>query len=186
MRPALRWAGAATVAASLGVSCLHDAPAVSAPATARAQGSPPQSTPRVAAEAGDLPKALPVSSNKPLAQRERAREPWQPMQPAEQAAWVPPLVSPLASPAPRPPPPASPATDEVPPPAPPPAFAHQWLGQLIEDGKTRVFLAGPQRTQVLAVGETMADGWRIDGVQDGQLQLTWLATGAAINVAARP
>ena len=182
MRPALRWAATATVAATMGAAWLPDDPALPAPVTVHAQGLslPSRALP---SPDGDRPSAsaLPALPAPPV-DIQADRGPWLPLQATELAAWLPPTP-------PRPPPPpprALPAPDEVPAPAPPPAFAYKWLGQLVEDGKTRVFLAGPQRLEVLAVGQTMSEGWRIEGVQDGQLQLTWLATGTTVSVAARP
>lgn len=98
---------------------------------------------------------------------------WPPLRAAARSAWLPP-------PLPRAPPPV---VDDRPPPA--PAFPYHWLGQIEEDGQTRLFLAGPQRTWVVATGDVLDRRWRVDGVADGRLQLTWLATGESVAVAAR-
>ena len=180
MRPALRWAAAATVVATMGAAWLPDDPALPAAVNARAQGLPQPTRAPAVPDGGKPPTAALPMPPAPRAPMKADRDPWPPLRPAEQAAWVPP------PPPPPPPPRALPPPDAVPAPAPPPPFAYKWLGQLVEDGKARVFLAGPQRTEVLAVGQTLPEGWRIDGVQDGQLQLTWLATGATVSVAARP
>lgn len=195
MRPALLWAAAATAVATVVVSGLPDEQPLAMPAHARSQHAaepqPPRHAPSATpvapsaagvvpfAEPGSAPLSAPLSA--PILANPSAlpqREPWPRIQAAEQAAWTPP------------PPPVRAAPPSVapgaPPPPPPPAFAYQWLGQLVEDGRTRLFLAGPQRTEVHAIGDVLPTGWRIDGVQDGQLQLTWMATGATVNVAARP
>lgn len=193
MRPALLWAAAVTVVATVVVSWLPDEQPLSAPAHARSHNTAQSPATR---QTSDGPKVTsPGSSVGPLSAPISApifappaallsREPWPRIEAAEQAAWTPP--APPAPPA-RPvrPTPAS-AALETPPPPPPPAFTYQWLGQLVEDGQTRLFLAGPQRTEVHAIGDVMPTGWRIDGVQDGQLQLTWMATGATVSLAARP
>lgn len=87
------------------------------------------------------------------------------------------------APAPVLPPPAPPPAPL--PPAPPPPFPYQWLGQLDDDSGTRYFLAGPQRTLTLKPGDAIDRRWRLEGVRDGRLQLTWLASGAAIELAPR-
>jgi|GWRWMinimDraft_5_1066013.scaffolds.fasta_scaffold25093_1 hypothetical protein len=179
MRPALRWAAAGTVVATIGAAWLPEDPALPAAVTAHAQGLPQPSRAPAAPDAGEPPTPVLATPPAPQVAIQAKRAPWPALRPTEQAAWLPP-------PPPPPPPRALPAPVEVPAPAPPPAFTYKWLGQLVEDGKTRVFLAGPQRMEVLAVGQTLPEGWRIEGVQDGQLQLTWLATGATVSVAARP
>lgn len=79
--------------------------------------------------------------------------------------------------------PASAAASEPPP---PPAFPYQWFGQMEVEGQTRLFIASPQRVWAVFPGEVLEQKWRIDGVSAGRLQLTWLATGAAVTLAARP
>lgn len=193
MRPALLWAAAATVVATVVVSGLPDEQPLAMPAHARSQHTaepqPPRhapgATPLAPSSNGAVPLSAPLSAtlsatlSAPILANPSAlpqREAWPRIQAAEQAAWTPPPM--------RAAPPS--VAPEAPPPPPPPAFAYQWLGQLVEDGRTRLFLAGPQRTEVHAIGDILPTGWRIDGVQDGQLQLTWMATGATVNVAARP
>ena len=199
MRPALLWAAAATVVATVVVSWLPDEQPLAIPAHARSQHAAepqpgrdaPDASPVAPAATWVVPFSAPLSA--PLSAPRSApfiasipanpsalphREPWPRIQAAEQAAWTPPAPPGRAAP-------PSVAT-EAPPPPPPPTFAYQWLGQLVEDGRTRLFLAGPQGTEVHAIGDVLPTGWRIDGVQDGQLQLTWMATGATVNVAARP
>ena len=106
------------------------------------------------------------------------RAAWPALSPLARQAWSPP-------PAPPPPPPPPPPPVVVPPPAPPPAFPYQWLGQVEQEGRLLVFLAGPQRTLAVAVGEILDQRWRVDGADAGRLLLTWLPTHTAVTVAAR-
>jgi hypothetical protein len=95
---------------------------------------------------------------------------------AAQAAW--------AAPAAPPPPRAAPAPAAEAPK--PPPFPYQWLGRL-DDGQqaAQIFLGSPQRSYAVSEGQSPDQQWRIDRVVDGQLQVTWLATGETVTVAAR-
>lgn len=106
------------------------------------------------------------------------RAAWPALTATARQAWSPP-------PAPPPPPPPPPPPVVVPPPAPPPAFPYQWLGQVEQEGRLLVFLAGPQRTLAVAAGEVLDQRWRVDGANAGRLLLTWLPTHTAVTVAAR-
>ena len=55
-----------------------------------------------------------------------------------------------------------------------------------DEGPLRIFLAGPQRTLAVTPGDVLDEHWRVDGVQDGRLQLTWLPTATPVAVASRP
>lgn len=116
-----------------------------------------------------------TTPTKPLASLSPTRDAWPGLSPSARQAWTPP------PPAPAPPPPPV----VVPPPAPPPAFPYQWLGQVEEEGRVRVFLANPQRTLAVGVGEVLDQRWRVDGTDAGRLLLTWLPTHTAVTVAAR-
>ncbi len=173
MRPALRWALALAASGTLAVSWLPDEPdVVVASASSHAApvpGATPAPRPLVAAAAtAPVPASSAVS---PV-----LRGSWPSLSGAARSAWLP-------AAAPPPPPPAAPASV---PEAPPPPFPYQWIGQVEEDGSTRIFLAGPQRLWVVVPGEVLDERWRVEGIDAGRLQLTWLATGAGITVAARP
>mgnify|MGYP000521176126 CR=1 FL=1 len=73
---------------------------------------------------------------------------------------------------PPPPPPPPPPAPPPPPTAPPLPFVY--LGKYI-DGKTQLFiLSRGNRVLNVAVGEVIADTYRIDGVQGGDLGITYL------------
>lgn len=111
----------------------------------------------------------------PITPVQPTRSAWPALSPSARQAWSPP-------PAPPPPPPPPVV---VPPPAPPPAFPYQWLGQIEEEGRLRVFLAGPQRTLAVSAGEVLDQRWRVDGIDAGRLLLTWLPTHTVVTLAAR-
>ena len=98
-----------------------------------------------------------------------ARAPWPELDATASAAWMPP----------PPPAPAPPPTPPVPP------FPYQWLGLLDDDGVVQIFLDSPQSTRVAGAGEVLDQRWRIDGVVQGRLQVTWLPTGATQHVGSR-
>lgn len=100
---------------------------------------------------------------------------WPALTDAARRAWLPPP--------PPPPPPAPPPTAPIPPPT--PAFPYQWIGQIEDEHGPQLFLAGPHRTLAVRVGEEIDRRWRVDSVASGRLQLTWLATGAVVQVVAR-
>jgi len=176
MRPVLRWTLVGAAAAAIGVSWLPDEPEAPVVQAARRTSLPaPLMTAAAAtrsATAAPLTSAAVTTDTAP----QPARAAWPDLPPAARKAWVPP-------PPPAPPPPAPVV---VPPPAPPPAFPYQWLGQLEDNGRLQVFLGGPLRTLVVKPGDELDQQWRVDGVDAGRLQITWLATGQAISVAARP
>ncbi len=189
MRPALWLALFAAAGTALAVSWLtgEDAGPVVGPATATASASasnmsrPARAAPAETRARGLSPAApgmpaLAPSMRPAAAQAEpQVRAPWPELDTAAAAAWMPP-------PPPAPPPPAAPA----PAPAPPvPPFPYQWLGLLDDGGKVQIFLDSPQRTRVASAGEVLDQRWRIDGVVMGQLQVTWLPTGAALHVGSR-
>lgn len=181
MRPLLRWALLSTAASALGVALLPEAAenqlAVVQPSAARSvlapsPGAATVRSPVPAPGASPAPDSLPAQG----APGSARQAPWPALSPGAYGAWVP-----APAPAPAPPPAAPPA-----PPAPPPAFSYQWLGQLQDEGLLRIFLAGPQHTLAVTPGDVLDGHWRVDGVQDGRLQLTWLPTATPVAVAGRP
>lgn len=100
---------------------------------------------------------------------------WPALSDAARRAWLPPP--------PPPPPPAPPPAAPGPPPT--PAFPYQWIGQIEDEHGPQLFLAGPHRTLAVRVGEEIDRRWRVDSAASGRLQLTWLATGAVVQVVAR-
>lgn len=85
------------------------------------------------------------------------------------AAWSPPQAPP--------PPPAAAAA--VPP---PPPFPYRWIGRLEDGPDTLALLAGPQRSLGARAGDVLDSRWRLERVEPGRLQLTWLPTGAGVAV----
>lgn len=172
MRPGLRWALLVAACAAAVVALLpEDKGDVQVVGTVHARASP---VPRTVAAT-----AIAAATNAPVPSpaETRAGAPWPPLSRAAQAAWVPVPPPRVAAPA---------SAVQVLAPEPAPSFPYQWIGQIDEAGQMRVFLADAQRIRAVTPGETMESGWRLDGVSASGLQLTWLATGAAVQVAPRP
>lgn len=71
------------------------------------------------------------------------------------------------------PPPPPPPEPPPPPSAPPLPFT--FLGKIQEPaGKLTIFLAGANRVFLVTQGETIDDTYRVEGVEDGKLALTYL------------
>jgi hypothetical protein len=178
MRPALRWAlaGSACAAAVMAWLPVEEADGDTT-LVLTARGTPVAAAGAIAAaelassRAGGQNMAVPVSIDPD------AGAPWPPLSRAAQAAWVP-------APPPRVALPASAALVAVV--VAPPSFPYQWIGQMDDAGRLRVFLVDAQRLWAVSPGETVEPGWRFDGIDADGLKLTWLATGAVIQVAARP
>jgi len=119
----------------------------------------------------ETPPAGPAAPPLPAAERTL----WPAPAPEALRAWSPP--KPAAQPA---PPPEAPRA----PPA-PPSFAYQWIGQLQDASGLRFYLGGPRTTLAVRAGDTVDRQWRVEGVQEGRLKLTWLATGATVEVTLR-
>ena len=92
------------------------------------------------------------------------------------------VASPWGSQLPPPPP--------LPPPAPPPPpmvpvappFPHAWVGRYVDTAE-RVVIAGPSTTWVLKVGDVIDGQWRIDTIQERQLNVTYLPLNQSRSVA---
>ena len=82
-----------------------------------------------------------------------------------------------------PPPPAAPVNVH-PAPEVPPAFPYPWVGQVV-DGQPRAVIAGPQRTWLLAVGDTLDGQWRLQAMSDRQLTFLYLPLQQPLVVSAR-
>ena len=82
-----------------------------------------------------------------------------------------------------PPPPAAPVSAQ-PAPEGPPAFPYPWVGQVV-DGQPRAVIAGPQRTWLLAVGDTLDGQWRLQSLSDRQLTFLYLPLQQPLVVSAR-
>lgn len=183
MRPALRWALLASACAAAVVAVLPEDRAasdavVAMPARARPGAKPVVAAAAVVAPARAASPGAPGTTGPARPEAGTGGQPWPPLSRAAQAAWVPAAAPPRA---------AVPASAVlVAAPAPPPSFSYEWIGQLDEAGRLRVFLVDAQRVWAVAPGETIAPGWRVEGVNASGLQLTWLPTGAAVQVAARP
>lgn len=106
------------------------------------------------------------------------------------AAWQPPppppapkfAAPPPPSPSPSPPPPSPPppATVQAPP------FPYQLIGRLVEGGQAQILLAGPSSTLAVRVGDVVDGQWRIDQIQEGGLNLTWLPAKLNQTIGFRP
>ena len=188
MRPALRWALIAAGCAAGVVAWLpEDEVAVVVPTRAGATrikagfaSSAAASAPTTSAAAASADVAPDQSADSAESARssQASNAGWPPLSRAAQAAWVP-----------LPPPPRAQApavVASVAAPEPTPSFPYQWIGEIDEAGQVRVFLVDAQRLWAVAPGETVAPGWRVDTISAGSLQLTWLATGAVVQLAARP
>ena len=140
--------------------------------------APPTRTASATAEFATAESARSKSARSESARTESARAVWPAISPSARQAWSPP-------PAPPPPPSPPPPPVVVPAPAPPPAFPYQWLGEVEQEGRLLIFLAGPQRTLAVAAGDVLDQRWRVDGADAGRLLLTWLPTHTAVTVAAR-
>lgn len=175
MRPALRWALLGAACAAAAVALLPDGEVASVAPT-RATASRPAIN---ATATPAVPDATSVSTSTSTSTGTSVNtgRPWPPLSRAAQAAWEPAPPRRAAAPAPV-------ALAEAPPPT--PTFPYQWIGQIDEAGRVRVFLVDAQRLWAVAPGETVEPGWRVDGINAGNLQLTWLATGATVQLAARP
>jgi hypothetical protein len=177
MRPALRWAlGIAALLTGAVAWLPEEEPPVLRPSTvARAAPGPAARVPAPLERTGERTGERPVADAPSLT----AETPWPAPTAAALAAWrAAPRAVPARPAAPPPPPPAEPA--------PPPPLPYQWIGQIEEEGRPRFFLADAQALWPVSPGEALATGWRVDGLQAGQLQFTWLATGATVLLPARP
>jgi hypothetical protein len=180
MRPVLLLALCATLALSLGSLWLPPAEP-EAVAQAEAQALLPQRTqpPRSAALA-------PIGT---LAGAGRAVAPW-PLPTAQVlAAWaLEPAPAPAVAPARAQPAasgarPAAPAADSANVAA-VPAFPYRWIGRFEDSDGVQVFLAGAQGILSVRSGQTIDGRWKLEQVQERQLQFTWLATGEPVQVQA--
>lgn len=59
-----------------------------------------------------------------------------------------------------------------PPQAPPAPF--KYMGRMIEDGRTTLFLVQGERNLVVREGETLLDTWRVDRIAEDAMTLTYL------------
>lgn len=70
---------------------------------------------------------------------------------------------------PPPPPPPSPPPKPVAPPLP-----FSFIGRMIEEGQTAVFVSIQDRNQVLRVGDVVQGVWRVDAIDSTNMKLTYL------------
>lgn len=82
-------------------------------------------------------------------------------------------------PPPPPPPPVKQAVVQAPPPPQAPRFPHAWVGRFND----MAVISGTQRTWVLAEGQVIDGKWRVDQIQERQMQLTYLPFKQAQTVA---
>jgi hypothetical protein len=80
-----------------------------------------------------------------------------------------------------PPPPAPPAALMAPPPPPPPPQApplpFRYIGRQEANGVVMVFLEQQNETHIVKLGETVADGWRLDALDERSATFTYLPLG---------
>lgn len=129
-----------------------------ATAVAAAPGVTPQAAQQLAQQRQALVVAVAAWQPRTQGQADSARR----LDQTGQAAW--------ASQQPPPPPPAM-----APPPPPPeaPAFTHAWVGRYV-DTQPKAILAGPTRTWVVQVGDVIEGQWRIESIQERQMQVIYL------------
>jgi hypothetical protein len=70
---------------------------------------------------------------------------------------------------PPPPPPPAPPPKPVAPPLP-----FTFIGRMIEEGQTAVFVSIQDRNQVLRVGDVIQNVWRVDSIDPTNMKLTYL------------
>jgi hypothetical protein len=70
---------------------------------------------------------------------------------------------------PPPPPPPMPPPKPVAPPLP-----FTFIGRMIEEGQTAVFVSVQDRNQVLRVGDVVQGVWRVDSIESTNMKLTYL------------
>lgn len=186
MKPVLLLALCATLALSLGSLWLPAAEPEAA-AQAEAQALLPQRGQAHRSAAPAPPGPLGATAG-------RAAAPW-PL-PAAQvlAAWAlepapAPLAAPDRAPAAAPAPAAGVAqpaaqTADIASVATVPAFPYRWIGRFEDSDGVQVFLAGAQGILSVRSGQTIDGRWKLNQVQERQLQLTWLATGEPVQVQA--
>ncbi|MDE2401306.1 MAG: hypothetical protein KGL90_06545 [Burkholderiales bacterium] len=74
-----------------------------------------------------------------------------------------------------PPPPPPPVIAEAPPPPPmAPNFPHAWVGRFNDEATERAIVSGPNATWVVHAGDVIEGQWRIDQINERQMQLTYL------------
>lgn len=124
------------------------------------------------AEADLVADRAPVTAAVPAGEAALSGEPWRRELPKLDTHTAQALQP--AKPAPLPPPPPMVVTPVVQqrPVAPPPPFTY--LGRLIRDGKTVVFLAVGDTYETVAVGTTVGTAWKVEGVTETGLQLRYL------------
>lgn len=83
-----------------------------------------------------------------------------------------------------PPPPRSEAEKNQPPPPPPLQF--KYLGKIIEDEETQIFLALAERNYVVKPGENINSQYRLDAVNDQAITITYLPLNAKQILATAP
>lgn len=71
-------------------------------------------------------------------------------------------------------PPAPASRQETPPPPSAPALPFVYLGKMIYDGSTTVFLGSQDRTYTVKVGDVIDGNYRIDGIKGPLLTLNYL------------
>lgn len=148
----------------------------------------------VADDAAPLAAVVPPAPRRPVAApgvppQAAAQRPGPPATaglPARAADWPAPAAAALlawGAPPPAPPPPAVPAAGGADAAAPrAPAFPYQWIGSLEDERGRQVLLGGPLRSAAVRQGQVLDGQWRIEGVRDGRLELTWLPGGLTVIV----
>ncbi len=112
-----------------------------------------------------------------------ARAAWPPPEPEGTMAWqAAAAAAAIAEPA----PPPLPARAEPPPTPQAPPFPYTLIGRFEDAGGARALLSNALRTISAAPGELIDGQWRIDAVQSGSVELTWLPGGLRQTIAYRP
>ena len=76
--------------------------------------------------------------------------------------------------------PLQPATPRYVPPPPPqaPPLPFAYLGRMVDDGQTTVFLVRQDRNYIVRLGDTLDGAYRVDSIEEHKLVLTYLPLGA--------
>lgn len=73
-----------------------------------------------------------------------------------------------------PPPPPKPVPPALPPPPSAPPMPFVFMGRYVEDGALTIMLVKGDRLYTVAIGDVIEHDYRVDGLKDGVLELTYL------------
>ncbi len=176
LSPGLRWMLLLTLLACLGVAWQEPA---TSPDASQAKPVSPTAHARAETKASGLAVTAGVelwpTSAVPTKEDDQARQPWLVLTAQSKLAWAPP---------PPPPPPPMPRVRAVVPAGPPPApaFPYRMIGRLEMDGSTHAVLSNGKDSFEVAPTRVLDGNWRVEGVSDADIQMTWIPSGQKISV----